>query len=210
MVAIVSIIVGSFGGLEQRKLKTLLAYSSISHMGYSLIAFNTGTFEGIQMLFSYLVIYVFSGLCIWSVFIITRLKNNYFLKHNKDLTDIVLLNKTNKMLALIFTISLFSIAGFPPMIGFLVKVGIFLTAIESSMYFLALISILCSVIATFYYIRIIKIMYFEKVIVGKLYYPISSNKGIIISFLFIMLVFLFINPNLIILITHKLSLLLLN
>ena len=209
-VAIISIIVGSFGGLEQRKLKTLLAYSSISHMGYSLIAFNSGTFEGIQMLLSYLMVYVFSGLCIWSIFIIARLKNNHSLKHNKDLTDIVLLNKTNKMLALVFTISLFSVAGFPPMIGFLVKVGIFLTAIESSMYFLALISILCSVIATFYYIRIIKIMYFEKVIVGKLYYPISSNKGTVISFLFISLIFLFINPTLIILITHKLSLLLLN
>ena len=114
------------------------------------------------------------------------------------------------MLALFFTISLFSVAGFPPMIGFLVKVGIFLTAIESSMYFLALISILCSVVATFYYIRIIKIMYFEKVIVGKLYYPITSNKGIIISLLFISLIFLFINPTLIILITHKLSLLILN
>lgn len=210
IVTVISIIVGSFGGLEQRKLKTLLAYSSISHMGYSLIAFNSGTFEGIQMLLSYLMVYVFSGLCIWSIFIITRLKNNHSLKHNKDLTDIVLLNKTNKMLALFFTISLFSVAGFPPMIGFLVKVGIFLTAIESSMYFLALISILCSVIATFYYIRVIKIMYFEKVIVGKLYYPISSNKGTVISFLFILLVFLFINPTLIILITHKLSLLLLN
>jgi len=209
IVAIVSILVGSFGGLEQRKLKTLLAYSSISHMGYSLIAFNSGTFEGIQMLLSYLIVYVFSGLCIWSIFIIARLKNNHSLKHNKDLTDIVLLNKTNKMLALFFTISLFSVAGFPPMIGFLVKVGIFLTAIESSMYFLALISILCSVVATFYYIRIIKIMYFEKVIVGKLYYPITSNKGMVISLLFISLIFLFINPTLIILITHKLSLLLL-
>lgn len=209
-VAILSIIIGSFGGLEQRKLKTLLAYSSISHMGYSLISFNSGTFEGVQMLLSYLIIYVFSGLCIWSIFIITRLKNNHSLKHNKDLTDIVLLNKTNKILALFFTISLFSVAGFPPMIGFLVKVGVFLTAIESSMYFLALISILCSVIATFYYIRIIKIMYFEKVTVGKLYYPINSNKGTVISLLFIMLIFLFLNPTLIVLITHKLSLLILN
>ena len=113
------------------------------------------------------------------------------------------------MLALFFTISLFSIAGFPPMIGFLVKVGIFLTAIESSLYFLALISILCSVIATFYYIRIIKIMYFEKLIVGKLYYPINSNKGILISFLFLLLLFLFINPTLLFLFTHKLSLLIL-
>merc|ERR1712127_920480 len=185
---------------EQRKLKTLLAYSSISHMGYPLIAFNSGTSEGLQMLISYLLIYTLSGLCIWSIFILTRLKNFHSKKQNKDLTDIVSLSKANKMLAIFFSISLLSIAGFPPMIGFLVKIGLFLTAIESSMFFLALISILCSVIATFYYIRIIKIMYFEKVIVGKLYYPITSNKGIIISLLFISLIFLFINPTLIILI----------
>jgi len=82
VVIILTIIVGSFGGLEQRKLKSLLVYSSISHMGYSLIAFSTGTFEGIQMLFCYLVIYSFSGLSIWSIFILVRLKtiNNQITK----------------------------------------------------------------------------------------------------------------------------------
>lgn len=207
IITITSILVGCFGGIAQRKLKTLFAYSSISHMGYSLIAFNTGTFEGIQMLLSYLFVYTISGLSIWSIFLFTRLKNFYITKQNKDLTDIVLLSKANKMIAIFFSISLLSIAGFPPMIGFIVKIGLFLTALESSMFFLTLISILCSVIATFYYIRIIKIIYFEKILVGKLYYPIKSQNGIIIVILFILLLFLFINPTLLFLVSYKLSLL---
>jgi NADH-quinone oxidoreductase subunit N len=202
-----TIIVGSFGGLEQRKLKSLLVYSSISHMGYSLIAFTTGTFEGIQILFCYLIIYSFSGLCVWSIFMLTRLKNNYKNKQNKDLTDLVLLGKSNKMLAIFFTTVLFSIAGFPPMIGFIVKISIFLSAIEASMYFVALLSILGSVIATFYYIRIIKILFFEKLLIGKLYYPINNSKSILVVLLFFLFLFLFANPTLLFLFSYKLALL---
>jgi len=208
IVVVLSIIVGSFGGLMQRKLKTLLVYSSISHMGYSLIAFNSGTFEGIQMLFSYLVVYSFSGLCIWSIFMVTQLKTNYFQKANKDLTDLVLLSKSNPILAIFFSTVLLSVAGFPPMIGFLVKMSVFLVAIESFMYFVALISILCSVIATFYYLRLIKIFYFEKVLVGKLYYPISFESSVLITVLFFLFLFLFINPTLLFLLSYKFSLLL--
>jgi NADH:ubiquinone oxidoreductase subunit 2 (subunit N) len=96
----------------------------------------------------------------------------------------------------------------PPMIGFLVKIGIFLASIEASMYFVAIISILCSVISTFYYIRIIKIMYFESSIAGKLYHPIKSNISILIVCLFYFLLFLFINPTLVYLISHKIVILL--
>jgi NADH:ubiquinone oxidoreductase subunit 2 (subunit N) len=207
LIVIFSIIVGSFGGLEQRKLKSLLVYSTISHMGYSLISFSAGTFESLQMLLSYLIVYSFSGLCVWSIFLATRLKTHYSQKQNKDLTDLVLLGKSNYMLAIFFTTVLFSIAGFPPMIGFLVKMGIFLTAMESSMYFVALISILCSVVGTFYYIRLIKILYFEKVLVGKLYHPINFQSSVTITCLFFSLLFLFVNPTLLFLISHKFSLL---
>ena len=210
VIVTLSVIIGSFGGLEQKKLKTLLVYSTISHMGYSLIAFCSGTFESIQILISYLIIYSFSGLCVWSIFISTKLKNNYFQKQNKDLTDLVLLGNSNYMLAIFFTVVLFSVAGFPPMIGFLVKMGIFLSAIESSMFFVALISILCSVVGTFYYIRLIKILYFEKVLVGKLYYPINFQSSVIITVLFFSFIFLFINPTLLFLFSYKFSILLLN
>ena len=203
-----SIVVGSFGGLEQKKLKTLLAYSSTSHMGYTLIAFTTGTIEGMQVLFCYLFLYMVAGLCIWSIFLMLQLKYKYNKKQNKDLTDLRLLSKSNNILALSLSIVLLSIAGLPPMIGFLVKIGIFLASIESSMYFVAIISILCSVISTFYYIRIIKIMYFENTKVGKLYYPIKSDVSLVIVGLFYFLLFLFINPTLIYLVSYKLVLLL--
>ena len=202
-----TVFIGSFGGIEQRKLKSLLVYSSISHMGYSLIAFGSGTLDNLQVLFSYLIIYSFSGLCIWSIFILTRVKSNHFKKQNKDLADLVALSKSNYTLATFFSVILFSVAGFPPMIGFLVKINIFLTAIESSMYFIALISILCSVIATFFYIRIIKILYFEKTISGKLYYPISSERIYILSGLLWFMIILFVNPTLLFLFSYKFSLL---
>lgn len=203
-----TVIVGSFAGLEQKKLKSLLAYSSISHMGYTLIAFSTGTFEGLQMLFCYLFLYMVAGLCIWSIFLILQLKHTYIKKQNKDLADIALLSKSNNILALCFSTVLLSIAGLPPMVGFLVKIGIFLVSIEASIYFVAIISILCSVISTFYYIRILKIMYFENSIAGKLYYPIRFHRSIIIICLFYFLIFLFINPTLIYLISYKITLLL--
>nr|QYB23216.1 NADH dehydrogenase subunit 2 [Lithodesmioides sp. mgcode 4] len=207
LIAVMSVIIGSFVGLEQRKLKSLLAYSSISHMGYSLLAFSTGTFEGLQMLYCYLTIYMMSGLCIWSIYFLTRVKNKYFKKQNKDLADLLLLRKSNSILALSFAVVLLSIAGFPPMIGFLVKFGVFLVSIEASLYFVALLSILCSVISAFYYLRIVKIMYFEKVLAGKLYYPITSYKAIIVVLNLLLFFGLFINPTLLYLFSYKLSLL---
>ena len=204
---ILTTIIGSFGGLEQRKLKSLLVYSSISHMGYSLIAFSVETFESFQMLFCYLLVYSFSGLCVWSIFISIKVKSNYLQKHNKDLTDLTALGKSNNTLAIYFATVLFSVAGFPPMIGFLVKISIFLTVLESNIFFVPLICILCSVIGTFYYIRLIKILFFEKVLAGKLYFSINYFNALLVSVLFYLFIFLFVNPTLIFLFSHKLSLL---
>lgn len=207
ILALFTIIVGSFAGLEQKKLKSLIAYSSIGHMGYTLIAFSTGTFEGLQMLFCYLFIYMIAGLCLWSIFLILQLKDKYLKKLNKDLSDLNLLNKSNNILAIFFSVVLLTMAGLPPMIGFLVKIGIFLVSIEAFMYFVAIFSILCSVISTFYYIRLIKIIYFENSVAGKLFYPIKSYSSIVIVFLFYLLIFFFLNPSLIYLFSYKITLL---
>lgn len=206
IVALLSIIIGSFTGLEQRKIKSLLAYSSISHMGYSLLAFSSGTKEGIQILFCYLIIYMLSGISIWSIFLALRLKNNYLYKGNKDLSDFNLLAKSNNIIALSFATVLLSLAGFPPLIGFFVKLNIFISTIETSMYFAASIAILCSVISTFYYIRIIKILYFEKGLMGNLYYPISYQNALIIGVCFFFFIFFFLIPNLFYLFCYKMCL----
>jgi NADH-quinone oxidoreductase subunit N len=137
-----------------------------------------------------------------------QLKYKYVKKQNKDLADLSSLSKSNNILALFFSTVLLSIAGLPPMVGFLVKIGIFLVSIEVSMYFVSIVSILCSVISTFYYIRIVKIMFFENSTAGKLYQPIKSHISIVIVCLFYFLLFLFINPTLIYLFSYKITLLL--
>ena len=208
LLAVFSVFVGSFGGLEQRKLKTLLAYSSVSHTGYLLLSFSTGNLEGMQMMFYYLVIYMISGLCFWSVYLFLRQnRSSYFNKSNKELGDLALLKDSNPMLALILAITLFSIAGIPPIVGFLAKVGIFLVVVKSSAYLVAVFSILFSVVSTFYYIRLVKILYFENILVGKLYMPISTQKSLIISFLSLSLIILCIDPMIIYLLFYKATLL---
>ena len=207
LVAVLSVVIGSLGGLEQRKFKSLLAYSSISHMGYLLISFVSESFEGFQMLFCYLIVYIGSGLCIWSVFMVLRLKKMNEKKQNKDLADFVLLKKSNKMLAIVLMTALFSIAGIPPMVGFLAKLNIFFVAVTKNMYFIAFFSIMFSIVATFFYLRIVKILFFEPSIAGKLYLPITTRKVVIVVIMFYFYLFLFFNPSMLYLTTHKMSLL---
>ena len=207
LVAVLSIVVGSLGGLEQRKFKSLLAYSSISHMGYSLISYISESFDGFQMLFCYLIVYIGSGLCIWSVFMFLRIKKTNEKKQNRDLADFVLLAKSNKILAIILMTALFSIAGVPPMVGFLAKLNILLVVVKKSMYFIAFFILMFSVVSTFFYLRIVKILFFEPSIVGKLYFPITSRKVVIVVLLFYFFLFSFVNPTMLYLITYKMSLL---
>ena len=205
-VGVFSVFVGSFGGLKQRKLKTLLAYSSVSHMGYTLIAFSTSSYLGVQMLLFYLIIYMLSGLCVWSLFLFLRLKQKNLDKYNKELSDLALLKKANVTAAFALSLTMFSIAGIPPMIGFIAKMNVFLSAMGISFYLAALISILCSVVSTFYYIRIIKVLYFEKLMVGKLYYPINTKKAVLFSLLIFLIIFLFLSPTLLYIFNDKVAL----
>lgn len=202
--ATMSIFVGALGGLEQRKLKTLLAYSSISHTGYLLLSFSTGNVEGILMMFYYLAIYMISGLSFWAVYLFLIQKRDiYYNKNNKELGDLILLKESNPMLAFILAMTLFSLAGIPPLVGFLIKVGVFSVAIKSSAYLVSVISIVLSVISTFYYIRLIKVLYFENTLVGKLYVPITTQKALLISVLALSLIVLCVDPMIIYLLFYK-------
>ena len=204
IIGLFSVFVGSFGGLRQRKLKTLLAYSSVSHMGYALLAFSASTRFGVGMLLFYLVIYMLSGLCVWFIVLALKInKKSYTDKYNKELGDLILLHKSNPSLAFSLALTMFSIAGIPPLIGFFAKMGVFLSILYTKYYFIALLTILCSVVSTFYYIRIIKVLYFENLLVGKLYHPITTVKTIFFSFSIILLLFLFINPSFLYLIIYK-------
>lgn len=204
---VISVVVGSVAGLEQRKIKSLLAYSSISHMSYLLLSFSTSSLEGFQMLFCYMLLYMGFSACIWSIFMLIRLKTVYEKKQNKDLGDLIMLRKSNSTLAILFLIVLFSIASLPPMVGFLAKLGIFLVAVQNSLYVIAILSIVVGVISAFYYLRIIKILYFEPVLVGRLYYPIKTHNVLFVVLGAYLIIFLFANPSIVFLVSHKIGLL---
>lgn len=204
IIAFFSIFVGSFGGLRQRKLKTLLAYSSVSHMGYALLAFSAGSKFGLEMLLFYLAIYMLSGLGLWFIILVTRINRKHYVdKFSKEIGDLALLRKSNPALALSVALTMFSIAGIPPLVGFFAKIGVFLSVLHAKYYFVALLALLCSVISTFYYIRIIKLLYFENLLVGKLYWPITTSKTSLFSISTFLLLFLFINPTSLYLVVYK-------
>jgi len=207
LIATTSIFIGAVAGLKQRRLKSLLTYSSINNMGLVLLAFSAGSFEGVQIKFYYLIVYIISGLCIWSIILNLKLKKKmYSEKQNRDLGDLALLQESNNVVAQNLAITLFTLAGVPPMVGFLAKMGVFKALSGVSIYFFALINILFSVIATFYYIRTIKILFFENLLVGNLYATINTKKTFLINFLTFLLIFLFISPMFLYFYTYKITL----
>ena len=196
LLGIFSIFIGSFSGLRQRKLKTLLAYSSINHMGYMLLALSTATTEGIMSMLFYMVIYMISGFCFWSILLYLRQKQkNLALKYNKELGDLSLLKLSNKTISYTLLFIVFSMSGIPPLVGFLAKLLILLPLIKVSFYFAAFSIILASFISTFYYIRIVKVANFENGIVGKLYMPLQTKKLFILGYFMFLLIFFFFNPH---------------
>ena len=173
-------------------------------MGYILIALSTSTFVGLQFFLFYIFVYMISSVVVWNIILLLRLKKRKIEnKYNKELSDLVLLNKSNSILAAFLCVTMFSIAGIPPLIGFLAKMNVFLSIVGISFYFVAFASILCSVASTFYYIRIIKVLYFENLLVGKLYYPIDKSKTFLLSVLVFFLIYFFLNPTVLYLINYK-------
>ena len=205
-VGFLSVFFGSLGGLRQKKIKTLLAFSSISHMGYSLLAFSSFSMLGLEMLYFYLFTYILSNIIMWYIIIgLKKIKPSYSNKLSKDIGDFVLLSKSNKFLAFGLSVAFFSLAGIPPLLGFIAKFGVFLSLILQQFYTIATLTILCSVVSTFYYVRLIKVLYFENLLVGKLYSFEPNNSLILCSAVFA-LSFLFFNPTLLYLVIHKMIL----
>ena len=192
-----SVIIGAFGGLRQRKLKSLLAYSSLSHMGYAVIALSVHQHYMDLVLF-YVIVYMFSSFCTWPVLLFTKVKTVHGGHYSKTLGDLALLSKSNKVLAVVLTLSMFSLAGIPPLFGFYAKFSILLPIILDFNFFIIIFIALCSVVSTFYYLRVIKLLYFENIRVGRLYYPLKSENTILISIFTFLLVFFFLNPYLLI------------
>ena len=150
-------ILGAVAAIGQKNLKRLIAYSSIGHMGYALAGLTTGTNEGIQSSIIYLIIYLIMNLAFFSCLFMLKRKDKFY----ENIEDLSGLSKKHPILALSFLAILFSLAGIPPLAGFFAKFYIFMAVIEKEMYFLAIVGLLATVIAAFYYLRVIKIIYFD-------------------------------------------------
>ena len=156
--SIASMLFGAIAAIGQTNLKRLIAYSSIGHIGYTLAGLAAGSNDGIQSSVIYIAIYIFMNLGLFSCLLMMKRNNKYF----EDIEDLSGLSKNHPLLSLSLLIILFSLAGIPPLAGFFAKFYIFKSVLEQSMYFLAIVGLLSTVVAAFYYLRIIKIMYFDK------------------------------------------------
>ena len=150
-ISIASMIFGAVAAIGQRNLKRLIAYSSISHMGYALAGLASGTNQGIQSSVTYISIYLVMTLAFFSC--LFMLRKNVFYERIEDLSG---LSTNHPVLSISLLVVLFSLAGIPPLAGFFAKFYIFMSIIEQSMYFLAIIGLLSTVVAAFYYLRLIK------------------------------------------------------
>ncbi len=156
--SIASMLFGAIAAIGQTNLKRLVAYSSISHVGYALAGLATGSNDGIQSSVIYITIYILMNLGLFSCLLMLKRNNEYF----EEIDDLSGLSKNHPLLSLSLLIILFSLAGIPPLAGFFAKFYIFKSVLEQSMYFLAIVGLLSTVVAAFYYLRIIKIIYFDK------------------------------------------------
>jgi len=156
--SIASMLFGAIAAIGQTNIKRLVAYSSIGHIGYTLAGLATGSNEGIQSSIIYITIYVIMNLALFSCLLMLKRNDQYY----EDIDDLSGLSKNHPLLSLSLLVILFSLAGIPPLAGFFAKFYIFKAVIEQSMYFLAIVGLLSTVIAAFYYLRIIKIIYFDK------------------------------------------------
>ena len=155
--SLASMIFGAIAAIGQTNIKRLIAYSSIGHVGYTLAGLATGTNEGIQSSIIYITIYLVMNLALFSGLLMLRRNNQY----HEDIEDLSGLSKNHPLLSISLLIVLFSLAGIPPLAGFFAKFYIFKAVLEESMYFLAIVGLLSTVISAFYYLRIIKIIYFD-------------------------------------------------
>ena len=156
--AIGSMILGAVAAIGQTNIKRLIAYSSIGHMGYALAGLAAGTNAGIQSTIIYLTIYLVMNLGAFGCIFMMKRENIFY----KNINDLSGLSKNHPILSLSFLIIMLSLAGIPPLAGFFAKFYIFMAVIESKMYALAIIGLLTTVISAFYYLRIVKIIYFDK------------------------------------------------
>ncbi len=158
LISLGSMILGAFAAIGQTNIKRLMAYSSIGHMGFVLVGLAAGNETGAQGVLLYLTIYLFMNVGTFACILAMRRQDRMV----EDIDQLAGLSRTNPKMALALAIFMFSMAGIPPLAGFFGKLYVFLAAIEAELYTLAVVGLLSSVVAAFYYLRIVKLMYFDE------------------------------------------------
>ncbi len=182
-----SMFLGAIAAIAQQNIKRLLAYSSIGHIGYILIGLASMNEAGIKGIVIYMFIYVIMNIAIFAIILSLKIDDNYIEK----ISDLSGLGKLKPAISFCIAIIMLSMAGIPPLAGFFGKFYIFIAAIDSGLFLLAILGVLSSVISAYYYLRIIKIMYFDEVNISNVQIN-SSKKSISIIFVSIIFISLFI------------------
>ena len=157
VLAVASMALGAFAAIGQRNIKRLMAYSTIGHIGYMLTALAAGSSIGLRGILFYLALYLIMNIGVFCAILSMRRQNNLV----EQIDDLSGLHERQPAMALLLAILLFSLAGVPPLAGFFGKFHVFLAVVEADLYPLAIIGVLVSVVAAFYYLRIVKMMYFD-------------------------------------------------
>ncbi|RFZ83788.1 NADH-quinone oxidoreductase subunit NuoN [Shinella sp. WSJ-2] len=158
-ISIASMLLGSFAAIGQTNIKRLMAYSSIGHMGYALVGLASGSMAGVRGVALYMLIYMVMTLGTFAIILAMRRKDG---ENVEEISDLAGLSSTNPFMATVLTILMFSLAGIPPMAGFFAKYFVFMAAIEAQLYALAIIGVLSSVVGAYYYLRVVKVMWFDE------------------------------------------------
>jgi NADH-quinone oxidoreductase subunit N len=157
-VSIASMVLGAFAAMVQTNIKRLMAYSSIGHMGYALVGLAAGNEAGITGVMIYLSSYIFMNIGTFAIILGMRREGRLV----ENLSDLSGMSKSHPMMAFALMVFMFSMAGIPPLAGFFGKWYVFMAAVQAGLFGLAVIGVLASVVGAFYYLRIIRIMYFDE------------------------------------------------
>lgn len=189
--AVASTLLGAFAAIGQNNIKRLMAYSSIGHIGFILIGLSAGTEQGVKGVLVYLAIYLAMTVGTFACILAMRRPEGAV----ESIDDLAGLSRNQPILAFVMAMLMFSLAGIPPLAGFFAKYYVFLAAIEAGLYVLAVIGVLASVVGAFYYLRVIKVMYFDEP-AAPFDQPIASDVRLVlaISSIFVLLFFLYPSP----------------
>ncbi len=187
--SVASMFLGAIAAIAQSNIKRLLAYSSIGHVGYVLIALVASSDDGIKAASIYMFSYMIMNIAIFAIILSIKIKNEYLIEIN----DLKGLSKSNPIVSLSIAVIMLSMAGIPPFIGFFGKFYVFIAAIKKELYVLSILGVIASVISAFYYLKIIKVMYFDDIIdEKKLNFKISlQSMLVLIVSLFVIICFIF-------------------